>query len=487
MLVAVVASFATMAAYQFLGFGKTEVIVEQTSQPAVQYASTGKALAPPPTGSVDFIGAAEKSTPAVVHITSTHVQNYTQRDPLSDIFGDDFFRYFPSPDNSQKQRRSQSSGSGVIINNKGFIVTNNHVVAGADEVKITLHNKEIYDAEVIGTDPSTDLALLKIEEEGLDYLPMANSDDVRVGEWVLAVGNPFNLESTVTAGIVSAKGRNINILKEQYSIESFIQTDAAVNPGNSGGALVNTNGDLIGINTAIATPTGTYAGYSFAVPANIVRKVTEDLMKYGMVQRGFLGVMIRNVDGNLANQLDLDVTSGVYIDKLVENGAADEYGIEEGDVIVAIDNKAITSSPELQETIGSKRPGDAVSVTVNRDGKEKTISLTLRNKDGEARIIEKEEMEPTLALGVALRELSNEESKKYRVKGGVQVTDIENGKIRKHTKMRKGFVITGIDGKEMSSPDDVNSFFRNKTNGGVMIEGFYPGTPGKTYYGFGLE
>lgn len=483
--VTILATAGTIAAYEFLGLGKKEIIYQQdNSSPAVKYIA---GTPPSNPGTLDFTSAAEKSTPAVVHITATRVQTYQQVDPFRDLFGDDFFRSFPSPSPGQRERRSQASGSGVIIREDGYIVTNNHVINGAEELKVVLHNKESYSAEIIGTDPTTDLALIKIEADALPFLAMSNSDEVRIGEWVLAVGNPFNLESTVTAGIVSAKGRNINILKEQYSIESFIQTDAAVNPGNSGGALVNTNGDLIGINTAIATPTGTYAGYSFAVPSNIVRKVAEDLMKYGIVQRGFLGVMIRDVDGNLAEELDLDVSRGVLIDKLVEDGSAAEYGLEAGDVIVAVDGKDIGSSPELQETIGSKRPGDNVQVTVNRNGREKTIDVTLRNKDGEARIIEKEDLAPTDVLGVELKPLPEKEQNRYRVNGGVVVTKIHDGKISKHTRMREGFVITSIDGITMNTPEDVERFFNEKTSGGVMIEGFYPGTPGKTFYGFGLD
>ena len=487
-LITVVASLATIAGYELMGLGKKEVIIEQRSEPAARYIGNMPTVnTSSGSDALDFTHAARKSTPGVVHITSTIVQTYTQADPFRDFFGDDFFRYFPAPDSSPKERRSQSSGSGVIISKDGYIVTNNHVVAGADDIKITLHNKETFTAELIGTDPSTDLALIKIDESGLDYLDMGNSDEVQVGEWVLAVGNPFNLESTVTAGIISAKGRNINILKERYSIESFIQTDAAVNPGNSGGALVNTKGELIGINTAIATPTGTYAGYSFAVPVNIVKKVTEDLKKYGIVQRGFLGVIIQNVNGDLADELDLDVSSGVYIQELVEDGAAAEYGIEEGDVIVEIDGKPITSSPELQETIGSKRPGDQVTVTVNRDGKTKNVKVTLRNKDGEAKIIEKQEIAPMVSLGIELKELSDAEREKFDVKGGVKVAKINDGKIRRHTRMREGFVITSIDGKSITTPDQVNDFFSQKKEGAVMIEGFYPGTPGKTFYGFGLD
>jgi Do/DeqQ family serine protease len=482
LVIAVAASAVTIGAYEYLELGKKEVIIEKT-QPESPFRYVDNTT--PYSGAVaDFTGAAEISTPAVVHIISTKISSYNTYDPWRELFGDDFFGGAPK---NPQERRQQSSGSGVIISNDGYIVTNNHVVSAADEVEITLFNKESYMATVIGTDPTTDLALLKIEADDLPHLSFANSDDVRIGEWVLAVGNPFNLESTVTAGIVSAKGRNINILRDQYSIESFIQTDAAVNPGNSGGALVDLNGDLIGINTAIATPTGVYAGYSFAVPANIVNKVCEDLKNYGMVQRGFLGVMIRGVDSKLADEFDLDVNAGVYIDDLVEDGAAAEAGIEKGDVIVEIDGKTITGVPELQESVGSKRPGDEVKVKVNRDGKEKALTVLLKNKDGEAKITEKEEISPLLALGIDLKDIDIEELKKLGVNNGVKVEKVNDGLLRRNTKIRPGFIITKIDDKAMKSAKDVEVYFENKKTGKGMIEGFYPGIPGKVYYGYGLD
>lgn len=481
-LIAVLASAITVAAYELLGYGKETVIIEKTEvSPAFQYVETGLSTAAPTTG---FVEAAAKSTPAVVHITATKVTSTNTNDPWRELFGDDFFNGAPS---RPQERKSQSSGSGVIISNDGYIVTNNHVVSNADEVEITMWNKEIYRAQVIGTDPSTDIALLKVDADDLPSLGFSNSDDVRVGEWVLAVGNPFNLESTVTAGIVSAKGRNINILKDRYSIESFIQTDAAVNPGNSGGALVDLNGSLIGINTAIATPTGVYAGYSFAVPSNIVNKVCEDLMKYGMVQRGFLGVMIQSVDGNFADQKGLSVHSGVYVEQLVENGAAAKAGMKAGDVIVKIDNKEIKAVPELQERVGSKRPGDHVQVTVNRDGKEKELTITLRNKDGDDKLIELAEISPLNKLGIELQDFSPAELSKLKVKSGVRVSGVKDGLLRRNTKIREGFVITKIDDAEVTSSKDVSTYFEKSKSRKGMIEGFYPGIPGKIYYGYGLE
>jgi serine protease Do len=275
------------------------------------------------------------------------------------------------------------SGSGVIISADGYILTNHHVINNADEVEVTLNDKRSYTAQVVGNDPSTDLAILRISEEGLAFVPYGNSDLLEVGEWVLAVGNPFNLTSTVTAGIVSAKGRNINILNEEFAIESFIQTDAAVNPGNSGGALVNTKGELVGINTAIASNTGAYTGYSFAVPVNVARKVVNDLIEFGAVQRAFIGVSIRDIDGKFATENGIDRTEGVYVNGLTDGGAATVAGIKEGDIIVAVDGAPVRNVPELQERIGTYRPGDVAQVDVIRKGTPTRFDVTLRNRFGD--------------------------------------------------------------------------------------------------------
>ncbi|MEL7063382.1 MAG: trypsin-like peptidase domain-containing protein, partial [Bacteroidota bacterium] len=315
-------------------------IAHQTEVPVVSSRYTA------PMEQLDFTEPAATVMPAVVHITSTQLRSKSNQqvpDIFKDFFGDNFGQGFEG-----RQRPSIGSGSGVIISDDGFIVTNNHVIDNADDIEVSLNDNRTYKAEVIGTDPSTDLALLKIEGEALPTLALANSDETKVGQWVLAIGNPFNLNSTVTAGIISAKGRNINILKDQAAIESFIQTDAAVNPGNSGGALVDLNGNLIGINTAIASPTGSYSGYSFAIPSNLMRKVVTDLMEYGTVQRGYLGVMIRSVDGNLAKDNDLTITEGVYIDSLIENSAAEKAGIKKGDVVVGVEGIRVKNAAELQ-------------------------------------------------------------------------------------------------------------------------------------------
>ena len=324
---------------------------------------------------LDFTVAAERTVNAVVHVKTESTVNPVYSDPWMDFFG---FERGP-----QVQR---GSGSGVIISEDGFIVTNNHVIEGAETIEISLNNNKTYTAQVIGADPATDIALVKVDAKGLPSVNYGNSDNLKVGEWVLAVGNPFDLTSTVTAGIVSAKARNINLLRPDvnrdiFPIESFIQTDAAVNPGNSGGALVNTNGELVGINTAIASKTGSYSGYSFAVPASIVKKVAEDLKNYGMVQRAFIGVQINDINQELAEEVGLKEVKGVFVAGVVPEGAAFEAGIEEGDVILKVGSKEVNNVPELQEAVSRYRPGDKVNVNLWRDGKRQDLSLVLKNSE----------------------------------------------------------------------------------------------------------
>ena len=468
-----------------LGLDKKDVIIKEVGNnngvaKLTSNSSTSDAGVLP----VDFTYAAELGTPAVVHIKSTVVSNeqpYHRKDPWREFFGDEYF-----PREQRGPRKSQSSGSGVIINDEGYIVTNNHVVAGATELEVTTHDNQKFKAKVIGTDPTTDLAVIQIKGgESLPHLVFGNSDEVKVGEWVLAVGNPFNLSSTVTAGIVSAKGRNIHILKENYAIESFIQTDAAVNPGNSGGALTNLRGELIGINTAIATPTGTYAGYSFAVPSSIVKKVAEDLIMHGAVQRGVLGVMIHDFDGNQAKELELDITEGVYIDSVMIGSAAEEAGLEKGDIVTKVDGNRVKTSSNLQEIIGTHRPGESVSLELIRNGKEESIEVILKNRNGKREIVKKASKSALDVLGIELKELSDKELKKYQVDNGVQISKLEKGKLRSETDVKEGFIITKIDGKKIKSIDGVKDILDGKS-GGVMMEGVYPDYPGNFYYAFGM-
>ena len=326
---------------------------------------------------VDFASVANGTTSGVVHIkTQAYASN--KGSSLLDLFGEEFFGGNAPQQGNSGQPQDFASGSGVIIDRAGYIVTNYHVIEGADVINVTLNDKRELEAKLVGTDPTTDLAVLKISAGNVDYIPFGNSDDVNVGDWVMAVGNPFNLASTVTAGIVSAKARNINILKENFAIESFIQTDAAVNSGNSGGALVNLQGELIGVNTAIATPTGYFAGYSFAVPVNIVKKVVADLIEYGAVKRGFLGVSIRDVDSDLAANLGLKNIKGVFVDRVSHNSAAYAAGLEAGDIITQVQGNPVNSSPELQEQVGRYRPNDAIDVTFMRNRQTKTVKVRLK-------------------------------------------------------------------------------------------------------------
>ncbi len=448
---------------------------------------------------LDFTGVSKGVMNSVVHIRSTHKVQATsnsfynnQRNPFGDMFGDDFFRFFQGTPDPRGKQQGQSepfvqmgSGSGVIISSDGYIVTNNHVIDKADEIEVTLHNNETYKAKVIGTDPSTDIALLQIREDKLQGLSFGNSDLSEVGEWVMAIGNPFNLRSTVTAGIISAKGRNINIIDDQSAIEAFIQTDAAINPGNSGGALVNLKGELIGINTAIASPTGAYAGYGFAIPANIVDKVVGDLLKYGMVQRAYLGIMIRNIDGNLIKDEKLERSEGTYVDSLMENSAAAEAGILAGDVITGINDTPVLTSSDLLEQVGRRRPGDEVEVRVDRSGKEMTFQVKLADQNGERKLLAKKQMDIIDVLGVKLEELDRDTAGKLGIEGGVRVTEMGNGLLKNQTSISEGFIITGINHDRVTSVNDLRKFLKQE-KGGVLIQGIYENYPGELYFAFGL-
>ncbi len=453
-------------------FEKPEVrIIKEEGSPYIQLASRA---AP---GEADFVKAAESSLNTVVHVkTSATVRRGLN--PFEELF---FGRGMQAP-----PQIARGSGSGVIISNDGYIVTNNHVIANAEDIQVVLFDNRELSAKVIGTDPTTDIALLKIETDDLQSAIFANSDEIKVGEWVLAVGNPFNLTNTVTAGIVSAKGRSINILSstDRTAIEAFIQTDAAVNPGNSGGALVNTRGELVGINTAISSRTGSFEGYSFAVPSNIVRKVVEDLMQFGTVQRAFIGVNITDLTPALVKELGIKLNAGVYVSELSEGGAAKEAGLEKGDVIVSVEGKKVNRSSELQEIIGRKRPGDKVSVTVVRNNKEKDYQMVLRNIEGNTDLV-KAERNSVVILGANFNELSSEDKKKYGLTYGIIVTELGNGKLSKAS-VPKGFIITAANNRPIRTVKDLDNLVKElKTGEGLLIQGYRP--DGRAdYFGFGL-
>ncbi|GIL22011.1 MAG: serine protease [Bacteroidota bacterium] len=439
---------------------------------------------------LDFTGTAEKVTQAVVHIRSTQEVSSGNNSQIPDAFRQFFF---DSPFENQMPR--QSTGSGVIINKDGYIVTNNHVVEGSEIVQVTLSDNRELKAEVIGTDPDTDLAVIKVNASDLPYLSFVNSDQTKVGQWVLAVGNPFNLNSTVTAGIISAKGRNINIINSNRqnrngnqnvstAIESFIQTDAAINPGNSGGALVDLNGGLVGINTAIASPTGSYSGYGFAVPANIVSKITEDLIAYGMVQRGWLGIQVSSVTNTLVKENNLAVNEGAYVAGFgasADKSAAKSAGIKEGDVIVKLDETEIKSNTALIEYIGRKRPGDKVRVTVNRNGKELVLPVTLKNSEGTTGTVKREEKADVAALGLELEDLDSKVLKRLDITSGVKVKELD-AKL-KRSGMREGFIITHVDDKAVKSVKEVNEILKKKKTGELItFAGLYEDYPREYIY-----
>lgn len=378
-----------------------------------------------------------------------------------------------------------ATGSGVIISRDGYIVTNNHVIKDSDEIRVTLSDKREFEAKLIGTDPSTDLALIKIEATELPALPFGNSDSLQIGEWVLAVGNPFNLASTVTAGIVSAKGRSIDILEGQDRIESFIQTDAAVNPGNSGGALVNTRGELIGINTAIITRSGRYEGYSFAVPANLAGKVVQDLRDFGMVQRGLMGVYIDEVDSRRARELGLEEVAGIYITRVTKGGGADDAGLQKGDVIISINGVQTATLPEMQEQVGRYRPGNAIVVEYYRQGVKQKTSVILRNKRNTTALVSAEHRDYLRDIGFELRDLTTEEERQMD-RQGVKVVRVFSSSIIARTNMNPGFVITGLNEQPITNIDQLVASMK-ANSGELILQGYYPHQEDIYYYSFSLE
>ncbi len=465
--------FALSYHYFFDNAGDQEQVMMNEEMPVSQ---TSYVPAHPAVIGPDFVDAADETVHAVVHIKA----ELRQRNKVYNDFFEYLDEFFGHPQRRYNSAPVIATGSGVIISPDGYIVTNNHVVQQADKLEITLNDKRSYDAVVIGTDPSTDLALIKVEAEDLPYLKYGDSDNLKVGEWVLAVGNPFNLTSTVTAGIVSAKARNINILGDVGAIESFIQTDAVVNRGNSGGALVNTKGELIGINAAIASNTGSYTGYSFAIPSNIVKKVISDFLDYGEIQRAYLGVTFREINSEFADEKGLNNVNGVYVVDVSENGAAQEAGIISGDVIVQIDDTKINSKSSLLESIGTKRPGDKVDVFVKRGNAMKQFEVTLRNRSGNTDIVKKDNIE---LLGAAFEPVTSDEMSNLNIQNGLKITDLNDGKL-KSAGIREGFIITHIDRQPVQSVNDLKYMFEGK-DGGILIEGLYPNGQ-RAYYGVGL-
>ena len=450
-----------------------------------------------PAQPVDLTYAAEKSLPSVVHILSTKnskVQTVeVESDPFSDFFSDPF-GFFGNPQgNGGKQKRSvrtpkqQGSGSGVIISTDGYIVTNNHVVADADELTVTLNDNKEYSARIIGTDKASDLALIKIDGKNLPAITIANSDDIKVGEWVLAVGNPFNLTNTVTAGIVSAKARSLY----QNGVESFIQTDAAINPGNSGGALVNTRGELIGINAMLYSQTGSFSGYGFAIPTSIMNKVVADLKQYGTVQRALIGIQGQDVKNYVdakkdkGEDVDLGTMEGIYVAKVSEESAAEEAGMKEGDVITAIDGKPVGKMAELQEVLAKKRPGDKVTVTYLRDKKKASKTMTLKNEQGNTQVVKKADLD---VLGGNFRAITDGQKKQLNIGYGLEVLKVNAGKL-KNAGITKGFIIQRVNDSAVKTIEDLQNAVKEASTSKdpvLYIQGVYP-TGKKAYFAVPLE
>jgi serine protease Do len=402
---------------------------------------------------LNFEFASREVTPAVVHIRTNYGSGEFSLNPLDS--------YYNLP--------AHSSGSGVVISDDGYIVTNYHVIEDASGIEVVMNNNQRFFAKVIGKDPTTDLALLKVKAKNLPFVKYGDSDAITPGEWVLAIGNPFDLNSTVTAGIVSAKARNIGILRDrnQLQVESFIQTDAAVNPGNSGGALINLRGELIGINSAIATSTGAYQGYSFAIPVSLVKKIMDDLLEFGQVQRGLLGVQIRDVNAAMAEDKGLDVVKGVYVDRVNEGSAASHSGIEPGDVITKVNEHQVNSVSEMQELVARNRPGEVIQVGYRRSGKENNVKVVLRNFEG-LEIVTKKEIKFAIE-GASFEDISYSELTRLNADGGVRIKSIDDGKW-KTAGVKEGFIITHIDKVQVDNVEDLNRILEIK-RGGILIEG----------------
>ncbi|HIP49470.1 MAG TPA: Do family serine endopeptidase [Lutibacter sp.] len=445
--VALIASaFTLIGSKYYLNNSEKELEIIQESAPQIVQTNYNK-MTPYAAETTDFIHAAETTVDAVVHVKNTAVK--TVHNPLDE--------YFYGRSNGRKYKQV-GTGSGVIISPDGYIITNNHVVANATEIEITLNNKKVYKATLIGSDENNDIALVKIEATDLPHITFADSDSIKIGEWVLAVGNPYNLTSTVTAGIVSAKGRDLD---GNNTIESYIQTDAAVNPGNSGGALVNTRGELVGINTAISSKTGSYIGYSFAVPSNIAKKVVEDLIEYGNVQRAFLGIQFVELNGQNAKKLDTPISEGIFVTKVLNGGAAIEAGIEENDIIIKINSTKITKFSDLKGQLNAARPGENMNITVLRDNEEKVFPVILKNKFGKEVFSETDFIDNV--LGLQLQEISEKQKQKYQIDYGVSISKIDNVSFSRYG-IKENAIILAIERQKIQSVTDVEQLMRHYEN-----------------------
>ena len=441
---------------------------------------------------VDFEKAATKAAPAVVHIKTLTKSKQVSSDqdmqdnPFKDLFGDGFGDLFGGRGGSRLSPEQRASGSGVAISADGYIVTNNHVVDGADELVVTLNNKKDYKAKVIGKDPSSDLAVIKIDAANLPYLSFANSDNVHLGQWVLAIGYPLNLETTVTSGIVSAKSRSLGINSRQSStpVESFIQTDAAVNPGNSGGALVNTDGDVIGINSAIASPTGSYAGYSYAIPSNMVQKVVTDIIKYGSTKRAYLGVMFGSNEMSDEDRKKYNVKEGdgVFVMDVAKGSAAEEAGVQKGDFVTRINGAEVNTGNEIVEKISSLRPGDKINITYRHNGTEKSSAVALKGTSGAYASVKEQVIEQ---LGATFENLDRNKAAQLHLQSGVAVKSLGQGILTDQTKIREGFIITKVNNTRVSTVDELKEAIKNAGNSAI-ITGVYPNQP-QTEYQYALN
>ncbi len=430
----------------------------------------------------DFIRASKIASPTVVSITKV------KNNSIQKSEGFPGYSNKTMTDRTWNQTEPEvSSGSGVIVSSDGYIVTNYHVIEGSDEIKVNLYNKETHIAQIVGVDRNTDIALIKINTNNLPAIKYGDSDKVEVGEWVLAVGNPFNLTSTVTAGIISAKGRNINILEEEYAIESFIQTDAVINSGNSGGALVNALGELVALNTAIATPyqSGTYAGYSFAIPVNIVRKVVDDLRTHGTVQRAYLGVNIKNIDSDLAKKMSLKSMDGIYIEQVIKGSAADDVGLQKGDIVIEVHGRKVNSSSELDERLARYRPGDTISITYLRNGVEEYAQVTLKGLNHTTEVIKSPASRSDIrdSFGAEFEQLAVAELRRLGLKNGIRVTRLFDGLLKNNTDMKPDFIILKFNSKTIYNDKQMyDAFDELKVGDRIQIEGIYSGGKRQTVY-----